>query len=151
RATLRSAIRAGGHHVREPEDAAGHRRKTARHRPRHARKRTTRRHAGSDDRVAADHGRIRPAPRRIGGRILMDAQAMKIAAARAALGEVRSGMTLGLGTGSTAAEFVRLLGEALASRQLSGLRCTCTSNETEEQARSVGIAISNVADIAPPD
>ena len=37
----------------------------------------------------------------------------KIEAARAALGEVRSGMTLGLGTGSTAYEFVRLLGDAL--------------------------------------
>src|SRR5205814_8461969 len=61
------------------------------------------------------------------------------------------GMALGLGTGSTAAEFVRLLGEALASRQLSNLRCTCTSSKTEEQARSVGIAISNVADIAPLD
>lgn len=81
----------------------------------------------------------------------MDAQAMKVAAARAALDEVRSGMALGLGTGSTAAEFVRLLGEALASRRLSNLRCTCTSNKTEEQARSVGIAISNVADIAPLD
>jgi ribose 5-phosphate isomerase A len=81
----------------------------------------------------------------------MDAQAMKVAAARAALNDVRSGMALGLGTGSTAAEFVRLLGEAVASRQLSGLRCTCTSNKTEEQARSVGIAISNVADIAPLD
>jgi ribose 5-phosphate isomerase A len=81
----------------------------------------------------------------------MDAQAMKVAAARAALDEVRSGMALGLGTGSTAAEFVRLLGEALASRHLSNLRCTCTSGKTEEQARSVGIAISNVADIAPLD
>jgi ribose 5-phosphate isomerase A len=81
----------------------------------------------------------------------MDAQAMKVAAARAALDEVRSGMALGLGTGSTAAEFVRLLGEAVASRELTDLRCTCTSNKTEEQARSVGIAISDVAAIAPLD
>jgi len=32
----------------------------------------------------------------------MDARAMKIEAARAALGEVRSGTKIGLGTGSTA-------------------------------------------------
>ena len=81
----------------------------------------------------------------------MDAQAMKVAAARAALDEVRSGMALGLGTGSTAAEFVRLLGEAVASRELTDLRCTCTSSKTEAQARSVGIAISDVAAIAPLD
>lgn len=76
---------------------------------------------------------------------------MKVEAARAALGEVRSGMALGLGTGSTAAEFVTLLGEAIAARRLTDLRCTCTSNKTEEQARSLGIAISGLSDIAPLD
>jgi ribose 5-phosphate isomerase A len=81
----------------------------------------------------------------------VDAQAMKVAAARAALDEVRSGMALGLGTGSTAAEFVRLLGEAVAARKLTNLRCTCTSNKTEAQAKSAGIAISDLADIAPLD
>jgi ribose 5-phosphate isomerase A len=81
----------------------------------------------------------------------MDALAMKVAAAQAVLADVRSGMALGLGTGSTAAEFVRLLGAEVASKRLTGLRCTCTSNKTEEQAKSVGIAISNLADIAPLD
>jgi ribose 5-phosphate isomerase A len=76
---------------------------------------------------------------------------LKIAAARAALAEVKSGMTLGLGTGSTAEEFVRLLGEALASQALHGLRCTCTSNKTEELARSLGIPIHALAEIAPLD
>ena len=37
----------------------------------------------------------------------MNAREMKIAAARAALDAVESGMTLGLGTGSTAEEVVR--------------------------------------------
>src|SRR5712691_7572900 len=74
---------------------------------------------------------------------------MKIAAARAALDAVKSGMSLGLGTGSTAEEFVRLLGEALGSGKLRDVRCTCTSKKTEEQARSVGIAISNLAPLAP--
>jgi len=81
----------------------------------------------------------------------VDQQQMKVAAARAVLDDVRSGMALGLGTGSTAAEFVKLLGEAIASKKLSNLRCTCTSNKTEEMAKSVGIAISDLADIAPLD
>src|SRR5580765_5358189 len=81
----------------------------------------------------------------------MDALAMKVAAARAVLADVRSGMALGLGTGSTAAEFVRLLGEEVASKRLTGLRCTCTSNKTEAQAKSVGIETGNLADIAPLD
>jgi len=81
----------------------------------------------------------------------VDQQAMKVAVARAVLDDIRSGMSLGLGTGSTAAEFVKLLGEAVASKKLTNLRCTCTSNKTEAQAKSVGIAISNLADIAPLD
>ena len=81
----------------------------------------------------------------------MDSRAMKIAAARAALDEVKSGMSLGLGTGSTAEEFVRLLGEALRSGKLRDVRCTCTSKKTEEQARSLGISLSDLAQLAPLD
>ena len=44
----------------------------------------------------------------------MDAKALKIEAARVALGHVRSGMRLGIGTGSTAEEFVRLLAEKVS-------------------------------------
>jgi ribose 5-phosphate isomerase A len=76
---------------------------------------------------------------------------MKVAAARAALAEVKSGMTLGLGTGSTAEQFVKLLGEALASGALRNLRCTCTSQKTEDQARSLNIPIEPLAKIAPLD
>jgi ribose 5-phosphate isomerase A len=76
---------------------------------------------------------------------------MKVAAARAALDEVKSGMKLGLGTGSTAEQFVRLLGEALASGALRNLRCTCTSEKTEQQARSLNIPIDPLAKIAPLD
>jgi len=81
----------------------------------------------------------------------VDSGAKKIEAARAALDAVKSGMSLGLGTGSTAAEFVRLLGEALGSGKLRDVRCTCTSRKTEEQARSLGIAISDLAQLAPLD
>jgi ribose 5-phosphate isomerase A len=79
----------------------------------------------------------------------MDAAELKIAAARAALHEVKSGMSLGLGTGSTSQEFVRLLGEALASGALRDIRCTCTSKQTEDQARSLGIPISELSVLAP--
>jgi ribose 5-phosphate isomerase A len=81
----------------------------------------------------------------------MDAQAQKIEAAREALRSVRSGMSLGLGTGSTAKKFVALLGAALASGELSEICCTCTSNQTEEQARSLGIPLFPLAEISPLD
>lgn len=81
----------------------------------------------------------------------MDAQQMKIAAAREALSDVTSGMKLGLGTGSTASELVRLLGDALKQRTLRDLLCTSTSEQTAELARSVGIEILPLADVAPLD
>ncbi|MGZ8780898.1 MAG: ribose-5-phosphate isomerase RpiA [Thermoanaerobaculia bacterium] len=76
---------------------------------------------------------------------------LKIEAARAALAEVRSGMTLGLGTGTTAAEFVKLLGEALRSGALRDVRCTCTSEKTERQAREENVPTFALAEIAPLD
>ena len=81
----------------------------------------------------------------------MDAQQMKVAAAREALSDVTSGMKLGLGTGSTASELVRLLGDALKQRTLRDLRCTSTSEQTAELARSVGIEILPLASVAPLD
>ena len=81
----------------------------------------------------------------------MDAQEMKVAAAREALSHVRSGMKLGLGTGSTASELVRLLGDALKQGALRDLRCTSTSEQTAELARSVGIEILPLANVAPLD
>jgi ribose 5-phosphate isomerase A len=76
---------------------------------------------------------------------------MKVEAARQALAEVRSGMRLGLGTGSTASEFVKLLGAALASGALEDIRCTTTSNATEELARSLSVPTFAVEEIAPLD
>src|SRR5437763_16803484 len=81
----------------------------------------------------------------------MDQHEMKIAAAAEALREVRSGTTLGLGTGSTAKELVRLLGEALRRGELRDLRCTCTSSQTEEQARALAIPLFALEEIAPLD
>lgn len=62
------------------------------------------------------------------------------AAARQALGEVRPGMKLGLGTGRAARHFVRLLG----AEARAGLRVTAvaTSEETASLARAEGIALA---------
>ena len=65
-----------------------------------------------------------------------DVQREKRVAAEAAAGLVESGMTLGLGTGSTATFFV----EALAARRLE-LRCVATSLATEQHARSLGLDV----------
>jgi ribose 5-phosphate isomerase A len=81
----------------------------------------------------------------------VDGQELKIAAARAALDEIRSSMSVGLGSGSTAEQFVALLGQALASGALRDIRCTCTSNKTEAQARSLGIPIRSLPELAPLD
>jgi ribose 5-phosphate isomerase A len=78
----------------------------------------------------------------------MSAHEQKIEAARAALAEVTPGMRLGLGTGSTAEEFVKLLA---ASPLAQSVRCTCTSAKTEELARALGIATFELADVAPLD
>jgi ribose 5-phosphate isomerase A len=66
-----------------------------------------------------------------------DLEALKREAAEAAAQEIRDGMALGLGTGST----VRHLLPALAARGLSGLRCVATSTATTEQATALGIPV----------
>lgn len=70
--------------------------------------------------------------------------AAKYAAAKRASDFVEDGMTVGLGTGSTAAWLVRCLGEKVAG----GLRLTGvpTSKRTAEQARDVGIEIVTLDD-----
>ncbi|MDX6603835.1 MAG: ribose 5-phosphate isomerase [Solirubrobacterales bacterium] len=61
----------------------------------------------------------------------------KRVAAEAAAELVESGMTVGLGTGSTVAHLL----PALARRRLSGIRCVATSVATEAQARELGIPV----------
>ena len=58
-------------------------------------------------------------------------------AAEAAAELVESGMTLGLGTGSTVAHLL----PAIARRGLSDIRCVATSVATENQARELGIPV----------
>jgi ribose 5-phosphate isomerase A len=68
---------------------------------------------------------------------MSDMEALKRAAAVAAAEEVRDGMVLGLGTGSTVAHLL----PAIAVRGLRGLRCVATSVATAEQAAALGIAV----------
>jgi len=58
---------------------------------------------------------------------------------------VRSGMVVGLGTGSTAYFMVERLGAKLASGELEGVVGIPTSNRTAEQAMSLGIPLSTLA------
>jgi ribose 5-phosphate isomerase A len=70
-------------------------------------------------------------------------------AAEAALLELRPGMRLGLGTGSTAKHFVALLGEKVAQ----GFECICvpTSEETAAQARALSIPLSDLETLTELD
>ena len=63
--------------------------------------------------------------------------AHKQAAGAAAAELVEPGMIVGLGTGSTAAHFVR----ALAERRLFGVQCVATSEATAALARSLGLGL----------
>lgn len=77
---------------------------------------------------------------------LLDAK--RQAAARA-LGFVMPGMRLGLGTGSTAAEFVTFLGAKVAD----GLKVICvpTSEQTARQAASLAIPLTTLDDLPELD
>ncbi len=70
----------------------------------------------------------------------MSADNQKRASGEAAAALVEAGMTVGLGTGSTAAWFVK----ALAARGLKGLTCVPTSEATAALARELGLPLSTL-------
>ena len=75
----------------------------------------------------------------------MDARQMKIKAAEAALAHVEDGMRLGIGTGSTAEEFVRLLAEKVAG----GLRVegVPTSERTARLCVELGVPLKSLDEL----
>jgi ribose 5-phosphate isomerase A len=75
----------------------------------------------------------------------MSSDVLKVAAAERAIEYVESGMRLGLGTGSTAAKFVDLLGKKVAG----GLDvvCVATSQATQAQAEALGIRMATLDDM----
>jgi len=75
-----------------------------------------------------------------------DIGAQKRAAAAAALEEVRDGQVLGLGTGSTVAHFLELLGQRIEEGSLSDVVGVPTSVRTASVAHSRGIPVATLAD-----
>jgi ribose 5-phosphate isomerase A len=75
----------------------------------------------------------------------MTSDEMKIKAAEKAMDYVKPGMKLGLGTGSTAAKFVDLVGKAVQG----GLDVTCvpTSEATRRQAEGLGIRLATLDEL----
>ena len=77
----------------------------------------------------------------------MSADTQKRLAGEAAALRVEAGMVVGLGTGSTAAWFVK----ALAARNLTGLRCVPTSERTADLARELGLQLVSLEDVSRID
>ena len=73
----------------------------------------------------------------------------KYKAARQALDYVRDGMILGLGSGSTAAYFVDLLGDHIRSGALREIRGVPTSEAIARRARARGIPIISLSSSNP--
>jgi ribose 5-phosphate isomerase A len=78
-----------------------------------------------------------------------DRDRRKREAAQRALELVRPGMKLGLGSGTTAHEFVNLVGE----RVKAGLdvRCVATSEATAAQAKALGVSLATLDEIPELD
>ncbi|KIP98922.1 ribose 5-phosphate isomerase [Agrobacterium tumefaciens] len=79
----------------------------------------------------------------------MDARQMKIKAAEAALSYVEDGMRLGIGTGSTAEEFVRLLAEKVSN----GLKVqgVPTSERTARLCVELGVPLKSLDELPELD
>ena len=71
---------------------------------------------------------------------------LKQEAASQALKFVRNGMVLGLGTGSTTAYFIEMLGERIASGALKDIFAVPTSEATAARARRLGIQLTTLAE-----
>ena len=71
---------------------------------------------------------------------------LKQEAASQALKFVRNGMVLGLGTGSTTAYFIDMLGERIARGALKDIFAVPTSEATAARARRLGIQLTTLAE-----
>jgi ribose 5-phosphate isomerase A len=80
------------------------------------------------------------------GKDMSDADSQKRAAGEAAAALVEAGMVVGLGTGSTAAWFVKALG----ARKLD-VTCVCTSQATADLAASLGMKLGELGETAEID
>lgn len=76
---------------------------------------------------------------------------LKAQAASAALGYVKDGMTIGLGTGSTTSYFVDMLGEKLKLGELKDIRGVPTSEKTASRARALKIPLVSLDEVSELD
>lgn len=74
----------------------------------------------------------------------------KIVAGQKAAEMVRTGMVVGLGTGSTSARMIQALGTRIKEGDIE-IRAVCTSSRTEDLARSLGITILPLSKATPID
>jgi ribose 5-phosphate isomerase A len=72
---------------------------------------------------------------------------LKQQAAEFALQYVKSGMFLGLGTGSTTAYFIQALGDRLAAGTLQDIQAVPTSIGTVAKAKAAGIPLTTLTDL----
>lgn len=81
--------------------------------------------------------------------VVLDAESQKRVVGEWAAQQVTDGMIVGLGTGSTASHMVR----SLAERVRAGLRCRgiATSTATDSLARSLGISMTSLDEVAGID
>ncbi len=69
----------------------------------------------------------------------------KLLSAQRAVEFVTDGMSVGLGTGSTATLFIRELGKRVAAEHLN-VRCIATSDASDQLARSLGIPMTDFSE-----
>jgi ribose 5-phosphate isomerase A len=70
----------------------------------------------------------------------------KKAAGYAAAGRVKSGMKVGMGTGSTAVWAIRGVGERLASGEITDILAVATSSQSEMECQALGIPLRAIND-----
>jgi ribose 5-phosphate isomerase A len=78
----------------------------------------------------------------------LSVQDQKRQAAYKAMEFVRNGMAIGLGTGSTMAYFIDLLGQKVNSGELDQISIVPTSIKTAHRAEELGIPMRNLSDVA---
>lgn len=71
----------------------------------------------------------------------MNSETLKAEAARRAVGFIKSGMHVGLGTGSTAKHAILEIARKLESGELENITGVATSNESENLAKESGITV----------
>jgi ribose 5-phosphate isomerase A len=72
-------------------------------------------------------------------------------AGEAAVEYVKDGMTVGLGTGSTAKFFIAALASGLRAGRLHNVRCVPTSSSSERLARESGLTIATFSQVGKID